>query len=96
MVGLKSYEKSKPSFTQAVVHLVLFSKSVQEDYNDAVQGKETRYRKITLLEERAEVRTKKRRKLTDFLSPMEDRLTDRKTSQLNPTQMSISILFLLE
>jgi hypothetical protein len=32
---------SKPSFTQAVLHLVLFSKSVREAYDDTIQGKET-------------------------------------------------------
>ncbi len=56
----RSYGLSKPSFTQAVLHLVLFSKSVQEDYDDTIQGKETRYGKIKSPEEQAQVRKGKR------------------------------------
>jgi hypothetical protein len=62
----RSYGLSKPSFTQAVLHLVLFSKSVQEDYDDTIQGKETRYEKMTSPEEQAQVRKRKRRKLAEY------------------------------
>jgi hypothetical protein len=55
-----------PSFTQTVLHLVLFLKSVQEDYDDTIQGKETRYGKITSPEERAQVRKRKRRTLAEY------------------------------
>jgi hypothetical protein len=62
----RSYGLSKPSFKQAVLHLVLFSKSVQEDYDDTIQGKETRYGKIKSPEERAQVRKRKRRTLAEY------------------------------
>ncbi len=62
----RSYGQSKPSFTQAVLHLVLFSKSVQEDYDDTIQGKETIYRKIKSPEKQAEVRKRKRRTLAEY------------------------------
>ncbi len=43
-----------------------FSESVQEDYDDTIQGKETRYGKITSPEEQAQVRKRKRRALAEY------------------------------
>jgi len=64
----RSFGLSKPSFTQAVLHLVVFSKSVQEDYDDSVEGKDTRYRKKTSPDERADLRRKKQRKLNEYFA----------------------------
>ncbi len=46
----------------------MFSKSVQEDYNDSVEGKDTRYQKKTSPDERADLRRKKQRKLNEYFA----------------------------
>jgi hypothetical protein len=84
----RTYGLSKPTFKQALQHLVVFSTTVQEDYEDSVGGKQLRYGLKTSPDERADARQKKKRKLTEFF-PSDGRPPD--TSKDVPREQDTNV-----
>lgn len=72
----RTYGSSQPTFKQALQHLVVFSATVQDDYDDSVGGKQLRYGLKSSPSERANARQKKRRNLTAYF-PSDGRPPDR-------------------